>query len=427
MLSLRGAAFLITVRALCAQQPDPTQLLLQAREKILSAVRRLPKYTCLETIDRSYFLAPPQPKGKLKLRAPLVDSCSAVKFQIPSSSLSLTAADRVRVEVAIAERDEIHSWPAARQFDTRPIDQMIPVGPTNSGTFGGNLVDIFNNPGATFRFTAKISGGRELFEYFFRVPLPASHFVVNGRGGWKETAFQGSFQIDTATAELVRLIAETDELPPEAAMCRAKATTEYRYSSIGDGQILLPSRSVLETLESNAKQTSSATTFSACHEFIAQSSIRFGAEDDTTASASSAPKRGTQFPPGILLTLALTNPIDPANAAGGDPISAKVTKAVRAPNSNTILIPAGAIARGRILQMRHQYDNSLFMIAIRFDTLESQGAVSPLSVRLTKLPARAGQRILPLSPDESGNLFSIPDKGGHVMKAGFESTWITVP
>src|SRR4249919_72816 len=119
MLSLRCIVALTAARMLCAQ-PDPTQLLMQAREKLLNAVRRLPKYTCLETIDRSYYVAPPEkPRTRLQLRTPL-DSCS-IEFQMGEGNFVPDWKDRVRVEVAIAEKNEIHSWPAASRFDTRSI------------------------------------------------------------------------------------------------------------------------------------------------------------------------------------------------------------------------------------------------------------------------------------------------------------------
>jgi hypothetical protein len=427
MLLLRCIVALIAAARMLCAQPDPTQLMLQAREKLLNAVRRLPKYTCLETIDRSYYVAPREkPRTRLQSRTPL-DSCS-LEFQIGEGNFVPEWKDRLRLEVAIAEKNEIHSWPAASRFDTRTIDQMIPVGPTSSGVFGGLLVDIFNNSGTKFRYVGRIGDGqREVFEYTFRVPLEASHYSVNIPGGRADTGYQGSFRIDTKTAELIRVVDETERLPPGAAMCRAKTSTDYRFTLLGDGQILLPVQSVLETQRPNAFRTSNVTTFSACHEYVAQSTIRFGDEDEIAKAAANAPRAATPLPAGIMLTLALTDAIDTSRAAGGDPVSAKVTKAVRASGSNTILVPAGAIARGRILQMRHNYANSQFMILIRFDTLESQGAVSPLSVRLTKRPARAGFGLLPIPLDDTGSSFTISSKGEYVMKAGFESDWITVP
>ncbi len=329
----------------------------------------------------------------------------------------------MRVEVAIAGKEEIHSWPTASRFDTRTIDQMIPVGPTSTGAFGTSLVDIFNNSGTVFRYAGRLSDGqRDAYEYTFRVPIEASHFSVNVPGGHKETAYHGSFRIDTKTAQLIHLVEETDGLPAEASMCRVKTSTDYQFTQVGDGQILLPLQSVLEAQRPNAYRTSNVTTFSACHEYLAESTIRFGDEDEASKAAAAGPRTAAPLPAGVMLTLALTEAIDTRNAAGGDPVSAKVVRAVHAAGSNKVLVPAGAIARGRILQMRHLYRASELMISIRFDTLESSGAVSPLAVRLTGRAVRLG----PVGSDEAGSWFSFPGNGEHVMKVGFESSWATV-
>lgn len=39
---------------------DASALLTRAREKVLDSIRSLPKYTCLETIDRTYYVLPPE-------------------------------------------------------------------------------------------------------------------------------------------------------------------------------------------------------------------------------------------------------------------------------------------------------------------------------------------------------------------------------
>jgi hypothetical protein len=421
MAVIRCVVFLTTALVLFGQA-DPTTLLMQARAKILDAVVRLPKYTCLETIDRSYYYGARERAGIGAPLNPPSDSCP-VGFRMGEGNFVLDSSDRMRVEVAIAGKEEMHSWPAASRFDTRTIDQMIPVGPTSTGAFGGSLVDIFNNAGTRFIYAGRISNGRqEVYEYTFRVPLASSHYAVNVPGGHKETGYQGTFQIDVKTAELMKIVEETDDLPAEASMCRVKTSTDYQFTHVGDGQILLPLQSVLETQRGKANRTSSVTRFSACHEYLAESTIRFGDEDVGAKATAGGPKTAAPLPAGVVLTLALTEAVDTRSAAGGDPVSAKVVRAVREAGSNTILVPAGAIAHGRILQMRRLYRASEFMISIRFDSLESSGVVSPLSVRSTGRAVRLG----PVGSDEAGSWFSFPSKGEYVMKAGFESSWVTV-
>jgi len=263
---------------------------------------------------------------------------------------------------------------------------------------------------------------------------------IKGVSGWKTTGFSGSFEIYAATSDLARLVVETDQLPPDTHMCHTRTTLDYQFMLIGDSEFLLPRRSELETFDTDAGQTDSVTAFLACHEYTAESTIRFDDRDSSPNPAKSAPALTTVLPSGISLTLALLRPIDTRNDAAGDTVSAKDTRAIRAPDSKAILVPAGAIARGRILQMRYQYSTSRLLISIRFDTLEIQGVISQLSLRLDRdlkpakpsnsrgLRTRAPEFSLPPpAPMETGSLLVFLARSSTlVVPADFQSKWITV-
>jgi hypothetical protein len=317
---------------------------------------------------------------------------------------------------------------------------MVSNGPISMGSFGTYLVDIFENPGTRFKFTAKKHEGlAEVFEYAFEVPAQASHYDVRGDTEWKVTGYHGSFEIYSSTAELARLVVETAELPPDTRLCRARTSIDYHYMLIGDDAFLIPRQSKLETLSGNANETSSLITFSGCHEYAAESTLRFDTPESPAAVKPPA-QPPAPLPPGLSLTLALLGAINPASAAAGDAISAEVSKSVRAPHSKQILVPAGSVAHGRILQMRHQYSSSQYLIAIRFDTLETNGVVIPLSLRwdrklkVEKTRTRNGLRnrspefsLPPPATAETGAVFSLPAfRAGYVLYAGFKSKWITV-
>jgi hypothetical protein len=416
---------------------DASALLTRAREKVLDSIRSLPKYTCLETIDRTYYVLPPEKHSPhMMTEDHPVSACSGNGAR----HLSLDANDRLRVEVAAVGESEIHSWPGASRFDTRSFDQMIPFGPLSTGSFGTTLFDVFANPGAQIKFTAtKADGLRDVMEYSFRVPLKASHTVVKGGRGWQHTAFRGSFEIDVASAELARLVFETDPLPPDTGMCQAKVSTDYHLMLIGDGEFRIPRRSELETFDTDGGQTDSVLEFSACREYTTESSIRFGDQDTPEEVIKTTAQRVTALPPGVSLSLALVGAIDLGTAAAGDPVSARVVHSVRARGSKGVLVLTDAIARGRILEMRHELRTSEFLITIRFDTLETKGTVSPLSIRLARelkaegrnpggFVTRGTEFSLPAPASmEPGSLFVFSAKSGaHVIPAGFQSKWTTV-
>jgi hypothetical protein len=51
---MRGQLILLAgLAARLMAQPDPSELLLRVREKVMHTVDRLPRYLCTQTIDRS--------------------------------------------------------------------------------------------------------------------------------------------------------------------------------------------------------------------------------------------------------------------------------------------------------------------------------------------------------------------------------------
>jgi len=417
---------------------DSSALLDRARKKIASTTQRLLKCTCLETIERSYY-APSEKVNANVMTAVPTNSCDAKEFG-GNGPLSLEAKDRLRLGATVLGDKEIYSWAAASRFDSRSVFQMVSSGPIHMGSFGTYLPDIFENPGTRITFTGKKNeGSGEVFEYTFEVPAAASHYSVGTEKAWRITGYHGSFQIYSATAELARLVDETEQLPPEARMCRARSRFDYHYMLIGGDEFLIPRESQVDTLSANGYETSSIITFSDCREYAAESSLRFDAEEPA-ATVKPGSQVAAHLPPGLSLTLALLGYIDPATAAAGDAVSAKVSTAVREPRSNRILVPAGAIAHGRILQMQHQYRSARFLISIRFDTLEVNGVVTPLSLRWDReLKAEEGPHterlrirgkefsLPPQQTGETGGVFSLSAaKAGYVLPAGLKSKWITV-
>jgi hypothetical protein len=437
-------AAILAARVLCGQaaiiqaanQRDAYVLLERARAKILDSIRRLPNYICLETVDRAYYVTR---QARLNSRA-MTESPSYFCDGKPAGYLSMDAKDRLRVEVAIAGEDEIHSWPGASSFDTRRLDQMIPFGPTSTGSFGTFLLDMFENRIAEVSFKErKGEGSQTVFEYSYRVPKKPSRYRVKAGNRWEITGYSGSFQINAQTAELARLVIDTDQLSRATGMCAATTTLDYSFTTIGDGEFLIPRQSELRTFDTNSNQTDSVTGFSGCHEFTAESNLRFDGSDTAAGVSKPGPVRAAALPSGISLTLALLSSIDSSKAAAGDAISATVVTAVRRPRSNQVLVPAGAIAHGRILRMRQDLSSQKIQISIRFDTVETQGSVSPVSLRLNRdrkaesrtssgLKTRAAEFSLPppLSK-ELGSSFEFPARNGvYVVPAGFQSKWTTV-
>jgi hypothetical protein len=413
---------------------DPDDVLAQVRAKLRSMALRLPRYTCVQTVERSYFKhaehnGPP----------PSCDQISGDR-KMGRNKLQLYASDRLRLDVAVAEGREIVSWAGAGKFDSRSVDEIVGEGPTGTGAFGLHLVDVFANSGVHFQYLGeKEANGKSVLEYRFTVPARASGYRIRGAGDWHFTAYDGTFQIDGQSLELDRLDIRTDELPPDTGMCEARTKLEYQHLRIGDGDFLLPRQSELRILQTDAHETMNVTTFSSCREYHTESIIHFDGEA-AAGNAEATPVAADPQPPpaGLSLSLALTARIDTSSAAAGDLVSARVTHAVRDPKSKATLIPAGAVARGRIVRMRHRVGGpDDFIVLIAFDALEINGTVSPLFVKLDAVEQleraralatnRRGMRLTSNQGPDTWGALIFPAMGNrYVVPAGYESTWQTV-
>ena len=372
-------------------------------------------------------------------------SC-AYAVEHPAKDLAATGWDRVRLEVAVAGGREIESWPGASRFDTRRMDEIVTTGPTSTGAFGTYLIEVFENSGAQVEFIGR-SG--PLLEYRFRIPVGSSHYNIRAGKGWHTTASSGTFTINPVTADLARLTIETDVLPPEAQMCQAKTMVDYEHLSIGGGDFLIPKSSTLETLHIDFSRSQSVTTFSACHEYTAESTLRFD-DGDPDASASAVKAQTAPLAAGVSILLALSDPIDTDKAAAGDVVFARVARAVNAPGTKLVLIPKGSRVRGRLSEMRYDVAPfAHFQFGLVFDNIEINGAWTPVAlVMQRKVPSAAdallpqsaistmtranssrGRRVefqLPAPGERDGGLLIFATASRRcLVPAGYESAWTT--
>ena len=185
----------------------------------------------------------------------------------------------------------------------------------------------------------------------------------------------------------------------------------------------------------NGPETRNVTTFAGCREYQAESEISF---DDSTAAAGSVPQtfgRGrVTLPIGLPVTLALEGPIDTATAAAGDAIDARVLTPIRRAGSGEVLVPAGAIVRGRIRRVEHHLlPSPYFRIVLAFNRVEVGSAVSPFVARSEPDHALTEKLGASLELRDTGiwywgvGTFLFPtSKPQIVIPAGFESKWFTL-
>ena len=422
---MRFTVLLVAAVMARGQGHDPGAVLEQARARLRAVARGLDNFVCVETLDRSYY-------GPLAA-SPAPAACGETAASGPRQ---LESTDRARLEVTVSHGRELHSWPGATRFDSRDVDELIRDGPVSTGAFGAYLASVFDQPAAAFHFNGERSAnGQTVFEYGYRVPLSASRFEIKVGAAWRAAAYEGEFLIDPQSLDLEQMTIRTSQLPPGAAFCQAGATLDYQHVRIGSSDVLLPRQSRLEILLPDGRETRNTVAFSNCREYRAESEIVFDAPADSGSAAAPRAGRGrVALSIGLPVTLALESPIDTAAAAAGDPVEAKVLKPVRRPGSPDELIPAGAVAHGRIRRVEHHLlPAPYFLVAMSFNPVEIQGVVFPFVARSEPDAERTRELGVNLEMRESGvwswgvGTFLFPTgKSRMAIPAGFESHWFTL-
>jgi hypothetical protein len=409
---------------------DPSEVLDRARANLQEMTRRLTNYACIETVERRYYEPPPQPQQAA--------SCSQIQTArtVRTEPLKLEGLDRLRLEVTVSEGHEIHAWPGATRFDTRDVDEIIHQGPIGTGVFGAHLIGVFDNSGVDFEYVgAKPDADGIELEYRYRVPVAASRYRVKTGATWQTVPYQGTFLLNAETLDLRHFTVEAGPLPPATSMCQVDAALDYQRVRIGDGDVLLPRQSQLKISMDNARETNNLTTFGDCREYQTESEMHFdtGAEVDN-AAAKPIVRAPVALPIGLPIVLSLTAPIDTATAAAGDPVSAKVMKPVRRPGASDVLIPVGAIVRGRLTRVeRHLQPQPYFLIAMSFNRLTRGDVSSPFAAKYDSnkdlardLGAELRSRARGLEFWDVGTFLFPSNKPTFVLPAGYESTWATL-
>jgi hypothetical protein len=421
---MKAAWLMLGAAGLLAAQRQDGGALERAKEMLRAEIERLPKYTCTETIDRTYFHGAYEPRAV----------CDLIVAQRRSGQKKVLAiaTDRLRFDVEIADGGyEIVSWPGAGRVGTERMEDMASGGPIGTGPFGPFLIDIFANDGAQIDFLRKRDG--EL-EYRFRVPLAASHYRVGADALYRPAAYDGRFWLDAESAQLKRVEVRTAELPRDTRACEATTQVDFTAARIGYSEYLIPREGKLTVIGRDGDETTNVTKYAACHEFHGESTIHFDEAPVAEAAKDMVRVRdGRAIPAGLLVTLAMQSGIDTAVAAAGDPVTAKVVKDVIDPVSKRIVLEAGAVVAGRIVHLEHRLLEHHFLMTVRFDSPSlildhTLGIDAPVEINPKAAPCSAHvDKIQSTGRLPAGGTFVLPEKNGrHVTPAGCTSRWVTV-
>lgn len=433
---------LVWLRLSAMAQTDPSELLLQVRDRVLHTLDRLPRYMCTQTVNRSQY----EPDRYVYLK-----SCEDMEQGRDTVWKSLhTTSDRLRLDVAVAAQREMYSWVGENQFENRDLSDIVKEGSISSGYFQGFLQLVFRSDNADFSYAGETSeGGRKLVEYRYRVPLESSHYTFSARGHTVTTAYEGVVLADPDTAELVRLTVRTSHLPSETGACEAATTMNYSRFRLNGDNFLLPSETHMRIQDLNGRESENGTVYSACHEFLGESTLTFGAAPDP-APRKAAPSSQETIPAGLRFSVALAEDIPVATAAAGDAVKAMLTIALRSADKQ-VLVPKGTPVACRIVQIRRFYAGKnpdvvgmlaplrIVELTLRLESFLLPEARRPVSAVVDVGAAGAPRRRpgeLSTRPAELGTLnamgrnqwFARFNHAGddYVIHSGFASDWVTV-
>jgi len=354
---------LLALGALCAADELPAHVLNLARieRQMTAELKRLPNYSCLETIDR-YTAA----QGK-KLRP----------------------YDRIRINVALVDGKELYSWPGARTFDDRSLASMVNNGFVSDGDFSAMTKNIFVNRTAEITWVGAVpaseaAGSRQLLRYDFHIQQMMSGWQIRVRHASGTVGAKGSFWVDPATLDLVRLRFAAEDMPPFSLDKSLEESVEFGRVRIGDEDVLLPLSVDLDVESFDGGRARNHETFTNCRRYSVETTLSFDVEEKPSVSTATAVEEIRRVPAGLFLALRLETPLDSRHAAVGDELRAIVSRDVRF--GKELILPRGAMAKGVIRRLdRHVGNAPYFEVGLEFYEAEFEGRRAVFSGKLDEV------------------------------------------
>ncbi len=433
-MGVRWAVLAVALSAGAQNGPDPTATLNRARDNVLAWRARLRNYTCVETVDRTYY-------RRERQEAPPPD-CDRMMGERDRKAYKLVveATDRLRLDVKVSQGSEIGSWAGASHFQEQNMAKLV-RGPFGTGPFGTLLGEIFIQRGVNFEYAGQETvNGKAMLRYRFQVPAGSSHYMVDLDEGVTVTAYSGDIWIEPATCGLRRLEVRTAELPPRTGTCEAATTVDYAERPTGSGDYLLAQGSDLRLLLRDTREDDVKAVYTNCREFMGEAKLVAGPEDVTDEAAPKAAP--APIAPGLKVELALAAPIDSDTAAAGDRFEAQVKKDVRAADG-TVAMRAGVKVRGRIVTMEHHLGQPpYFRFGLELEAVETAGGEAPIyampgKVKEVELLTSTRRDLQMKNPAvymrPAGEPVQVMDvvipsySRRHVMRMGYAMSWMTGP
>jgi len=126
--------FFLSFSAICyGEELTAQEVFNRARENVARQLLAVANYTCVLTVDRTLYAEP----GRFTAGCAVADRITEKPFM----------HDRLRLDVAVSEGDEIFSWHGGSRFSSAGVTDIVKAGPISSGSFVGYLRNILFTQG----------------------------------------------------------------------------------------------------------------------------------------------------------------------------------------------------------------------------------------------------------------------------------------
>lgn len=105
----------------------------RTRENVARQLSAVSNYTCVLTVHRNLYFEPRRSNA----------GCAAAD----RLTETLFMQDRLRLDVAVSEGNEIFSWHGGTKFSSAGVSEVVKSGPISSGSFVGYLHNILFTAG----------------------------------------------------------------------------------------------------------------------------------------------------------------------------------------------------------------------------------------------------------------------------------------
>lgn len=327
-----------------SETPLPPDVLLLARVKrhVNASLARLPDFACLENVTRLVRESPKKPIRDL---------------------------DALRFEIAVVHGRELFSWPDQQSS----FSDVVPLpGLSSTGQFFSLAKALFGRSSAaviTYRGQEPFNGAPAA-RYDFSISSLFFRENLNVDGHTATVGAQGSFWVDPATANLLRIEDRPSRIPDELTTSSIATLVDYAPLLLDGKPFLFPQTAIVTLVRSSGAESQNHIEFTQCRQYSVASTISPSASPASAQSAPSAPPaQEFQIPPGVAFHAALASPIFIPRAHPGDVIRGRLTAA--ALHGHTLVAPQGATLTGRIrlLFLNHDLNANFLTLGCEFTDL----------------------------------------------------------